>query len=612
MEPKSLFYRRIPKIEPLLNMSKQYNHGKCGGRNLGNTCYMNSSIACLSNCSELTSYFLSGEYNYEKEINEKNKHGTRGSLPKKWHDLLHNYWLSDISAGNPSSFKSTMGNFAPRFSGYGQQDSNEFMTFFLDFMNEDLNKNHEKKYEEIKEQQSNESDIQCAKRFWDYFLHRNDSIITDLFTGLFKNCVTCPKCNYISITYEPFNILQLPIPNEKKVKSTNNTNDGNIEVEINMYNDNETKLNTYKFIMEKKTNGITIDDIIEELKKYRKIYSLNDYIFFEVTEKIFIKILNKNNRLDEVSEISKIYCFKIKDKDSKIYPIYIFKDKEEQSNYPRILEISRYTGLKSIIEQLYNYTKKYLQIKQYYDFENFIDKYKQEKLPFNFIFKKDEQNKIDLIKLFLEEKSSFTMNDFIEKIEKEKYYFSINIDSKNELVKQNFNLDVFEEEKLEKKNYYYSYSRSRDTNISLDDCFEAFREEETLNRGNEWYCCKCKEHVLAKKKMDLFYLPKLFVICLKRFSRGRYWGKNDDNIDFKINNMDMKEYVCGPDKNNSVYDCFAVSQHYGSTGGGHYTAICKNIDGNWYEYDDSSCYRASESNVVTSAAYVIFYRRKTD
>ena len=37
------------------------NHGVCGGHNLGNTCFMNSSIACLSNCTELTTYFLSGE-----------------------------------------------------------------------------------------------------------------------------------------------------------------------------------------------------------------------------------------------------------------------------------------------------------------------------------------------------------------------------------------------------------------------------------------------------------------------------------------------------------------------------------------------------------------------
>ena len=40
--------------------------------------------------------------------------------------------------------------------------------------------------------------------------------------------------------------------------------------------------------------------------------------------------------------------------------------------------------------------------------------------------------------------------------------------------------------------------------------------------------------------------------------------------------------MCGPDKKYSKYDLYAVSQHYGSMGGGHYTAICKNIDGNWY------------------------------
>ena len=33
------------------------NHGICGSLNLGNTCFMNSSIACLSNCTELTTFF---------------------------------------------------------------------------------------------------------------------------------------------------------------------------------------------------------------------------------------------------------------------------------------------------------------------------------------------------------------------------------------------------------------------------------------------------------------------------------------------------------------------------------------------------------------------------
>ena len=45
----------IIKSEDLIKILPQgCNHGLCGGRNLGNTCYMNSSIACLSNCYELT------------------------------------------------------------------------------------------------------------------------------------------------------------------------------------------------------------------------------------------------------------------------------------------------------------------------------------------------------------------------------------------------------------------------------------------------------------------------------------------------------------------------------------------------------------------------------
>ena len=103
------------------------------------------------------------------------------------------------------------------------------------------------------------------------------------------------------------------------------------------------------------------------------------------------------------------------------------------------------------------------------------------------------------------------------------------------------------------------------------------------------------------------------MICLKRFSsESRYsWRKDDSFIDFPINNVDLKEYVIGPDKDNVKYDLYAVSQHYGGTGGGHYTACCKN-NGQWYSYNDSSCNKTNERDVVSSAAYVLFYRRQTD
>ena len=71
----------------------------------------------------------------------------------------------------------------------------------------------------------------------------------------------------------------------------------------------------------------------------------------------------------------------------------------------------------------------------------------------------------------------------------------------------------------------------------------------------------------------------------------------------------MKNFICGPDKDNVKYDLFAVNQHYGSCYSGHYTAICKNFD-YWYEYNDSFVKRINEKNVVTDNAYILFYKKK--
>ncbi len=60
-----------------------------------------------------------------------------------------------------------------------------------------------------------------------------------------------------------------------------------------------------------------------------------------------------------------------------------------------------------------------------------------------------------------------------------------------------------------------------------------------------------------------------------------------------------------------IYDLYAVSNHYGSLNGGHYTAFCRNpIDNKWYEFDDSSVSRIDPSSAVTKAAYVLFYKRR--
>ena len=130
----STFTRTVIDINELKSVLKPgSNHGVCGGRNLGNTCFMNSSIACLSNCTELTTYFLTKKY--LKDINETNKEGLGGRLAKAWYNLLEQYWNSDIRAGNPSEVKSCVAKKVHKFAGFSQQDSNEFMTEFLYLLN---------------------------------------------------------------------------------------------------------------------------------------------------------------------------------------------------------------------------------------------------------------------------------------------------------------------------------------------------------------------------------------------------------------------------------------------------------------------------------------------
>lgn len=136
--------------------------------------------------------------------------------------------------------------------------------------------------------------------------------------------------------------------------------------------------------------------------------------------------------------------------------------------------------------------------------------------------------------------------------------------------------------------------------------------------------------------MEIYKTPEFLVVHFKRFShtRNSMFGSRKLNtmIDFPVLGLDLSSYVLSGIQGNEQtlgsqdadinpnqvkYDLYAVSNHYGTMNGGHYTAFCESpVFESWYEFDDSVVTKIAKkgtdvsSYVVGKAAYVLFYRKR--
>lgn len=93
-----------------------------------------------------------------------------------------------------------------------------------------------------------------------------------------------------------------------------------------------------------------------------------------------------------------------------------------------------------------------------------------------------------------------------------------------------------------------------------------FSSEEELGEDNMWYCPTCKEQVQAHKKMELFKLPDVLIVHLKRFSHNR-WHRQKLNVpvDYPLDGLELSKYLHGSATADAPtsYSLVGVSLHSG-------------------------------------------------
>ncbi|KAM4864113.1 ubiquitin carboxyl-terminal hydrolase 4 isoform X2 [Urocitellus parryii] len=631
--------------------SSHIHPGLCGLGNLGNTCFMNSALQCLSNTAPLTDYFLKDEY--EAEINRDNPLGMKGEIAEAYAELIKQMWSGRDAHVAPRMFKTQVGRFAPQFSGYQQQDSQELLAFILDGLHEDLNRVKKKPYLEPKDA-NGRPDAVVAKEAWENHRLRNDSVIVDTFHGLFKSTLVCPECAKVSVTFDPFCYLTLPLPMKK---------DRIMEVFL-VPADPCCRPTQYRVTVP--LMG-AVSDLCEALSRLSGIAAEN-MVVTDVYNHRFHKIFQMDEGLSHIMPRDDIFVYEVcstcvDGSECVTLPVYFRERKSRPSStssgavlYGRPLLVS-VPKHKLTFEFLYQAVC------------DRISRYIKQPLPDEFSLlplepgacngsrgscegddeeemEHQEEGKEHLSETegSGEDELGGDPSETTQKVKgqpcpKRLFTFSLvnsygtadinSLATDGKLLKLNSRSTLAIDWDSETRSLYYDEQESeaydkhmsmlqpqkkKKTAVALRDCIELFTTMETLGEHDPWYCPNCKKHQQATKKFDLWSLPKILVVHLKRFSYNRYWrDKLDTVVEFPVRALNMSEFVCDLSARPYVYDLIAVSNHYGAMGVGHYTAYAKNkLNGKWYYFDDSNVSLASEDQIVTKAAYVLFYQRRDD
>ena len=594
-------------------LHQQYdpNSGRAGLNNLGNTCFMNSALQCLSHATPLTRYFLTNEY--KLDINTNNPIGTGGKLAAAYETMIRALWTAKKRQTSvyPRALKRAIALFAPRFAGTSQQDSQEFLAFLLDGLHEDLNRIKNPPYIE-KADVTHEHDLNVAAAdAWDSHCKRNQSIVMDTFYGQFKSTCVCPNCKKISVSFDAFNHVSLEIPQLSSL--------GKRIVPIILFQANLPSEQPMRYGISVPKHA-TLGDVKLQLSSLSQIPA-SRLAICDIYQSSIYEIIRDEKSISALNSDDVVVAYEVDPFTPSTMHVIAGHVRSSGATgkssigYPLFTSFSTDFSCRQVIQH----------------FHNRLAYLAPEGTSFEVRLAESSGQPIQAFPDPLSESLSAVIPDndakftsFLKDDCSESFLF-VTIDwNANDLTAfANFNAFLDHpslNEAVEK------HRAAPNRSLTLDQCLENFTQPERLDEDNKWYCSTCKDHVRAEKTMTLWRLPNILVIHLKRFEfrNALRREKLDTHVDYQLEGLDMNKYCASSKDENAfvvdgvpaTYDLFGVVNHYGRMGFGHYTAYARRwnehiMEDDWKLFDDSIVRDdVTKADVVSNAGYLLFYRRR--
>lgn len=556
--------------------------GICGFQNIGNTCYINAALQCLFHAPGLVEFFLSDEKPWRKICD-----GGIHPFVTTFANLLISYWSGISSVIAPRDLKTAISRKTERFSGYGEQDSHEFIMFVLDCLHQDLNVANPAPgfvTDNVGVRGNGADDAEMARNSLEVFRSRDNSKITELFQGFTKSKITCPACHSSVTMLEPYQTLSLPLP-------CNRTPEKYLFVFV-PYDPLKPKRQ-----MHLKQLFSAPAEAIQKLGKRLGIENLH-VAFAEVTSKGTIKWLNKPRCVE--SGDSSLWVFEIPDPAKPYAVVRLTGPKSLKIDGPYLVATNKpNTTLDEMEKILLSYFAYLWAPDGRFDLRpvtSSISKLRDK-------LKSMRKGNPDGPKLFVSIMSK--KKRLLKCEESTPFIFKHHVHAKLNLA---HTLQGFNWPRLQRGINELITPAGEYSEVSLEQCLAEFLQDGLLDSANKWQCPNCRTFVCARKETSIWSSPPILIIHLKRFQQTLSGNRKlETHVSFP------SEFELPSDQFRCRYRLFAVDEHVGCMNSGHYIArVYCETKCSWYRFSDSTFDTCTEQSVHSPNAYVLFYQRVSE